>query len=111
MRAGRLDQRVTVQKRTAGSPQRTGSGAPDEGWVQVFQCWAAIEPLRGREFFAADAVQSEVKVRIRIRYRDDMTAAHRVVHGTTVYNVEAIINPRNRNEELQLMCGEGVNRG
>lgn len=109
--AGKLDKRVTLQQREAVSPDRTSSGAPDKAWADVAEVWASIEPLRGRELFAADAVQSKVSVRIRIRYRAGVTAAMRVVRGSTVYNIEAVINPRAANVELELMCSEGLNRG
>lgn len=108
MEAGKLRHRVTIQSLSAGSPQRTGSGQPDKAWATAATVWASIEPLRGREFFAADAVQSKVAVRIRIRYRAGITAAMRVLHGSTVYPIEAVVDPENRHVELQLMCSQGA---
>ena len=108
MKIGALRHRVSIQQLAAGSPDRTTSGAVDAAWSTLRTCRAAIEPLRGREFFAADQVQSEVKVRIRIRYFDYPTAAMRVLHGSTAYPIEAVINPNTRNMELHLMCSLGV---
>lgn len=111
MRAGALRHRVTLQRPTAASPNRTGSGAPDEPWSTVAQVWAAVEPLRGKEFMESQAVNSAVATRIRIRYRAGVDATWRVLHGSTVYSIEAVINPLAMNRELQLMCSQGANNG
>lgn len=111
MQSGKLRHRVTIQSRVSGSPQKKPSGAPDDSWTDFLTCYASIEPLRGREFLEAQAVQSRVEVRIRIRYRAGITAAMRVVKGSTYYHVEAVINPEMRNRELQLMCSQGVVNG
>ena len=111
MEAGKLNKRVTIQHKVTGSPQRKSSGAPDSPWADLVTTWAAIEPLRGKEFMESQAVNSAVAVRIRIRYRDGITAAMRVKHGTTIYSIEAVIDPEMRNRELQLMCSQGANNG
>lgn len=111
MRAGDLRQQVTIQHFAAVSPQRSGSGQPEKAWADLATTWAAIEPLRGSEFFASDAVQSEVKVRIRIRHRDGITAAMRVSHGGLYYMIESVINVEARDRELHLMCSQGVANG
>jgi SPP1 family predicted phage head-tail adaptor len=114
MQAGRLRHRIALQRKTAGSPQRTGSGAPDAAWTTVATVSASIEPLRGKEFTDSLAVQSSVSVRIRIRYSSEIAgvdASWRALHGSTVYSIEAVINPDVRNAELQLMCSQGANNG
>ena len=45
MRAGALDQRVTLEQRVEGQDE---AGQPFEDWLPVFDAWAAVEPLRGR---------------------------------------------------------------
>lgn len=111
VRAGALRHRITLQAKTTGSPTRTAMGAPDDGWVTQDTVWAAVRPLRSRELMAAQAAASEVDTEIEIRYRSDITAAWRVVHGSTVYNIEGIRNPEMRNVKLLLDCSTGVNAG
>lgn len=111
MQAGKLRHRLTLQIRQSGSPQKTARGAPDEDWTDVATVNAAIEPLRGREFLEAQAVQSEVAVRIRIRYRADVTAGMRAVRGSTIYDIAAVLNMGERNVELHLMCAQGASNG
>ena len=73
-------------------------------WETLATVWAAVEPLNGREFFAASTTLSETTTRVRIRYRAGLTVADRINHGGTLYNIQASINPRSGDRELVLMC-------
>jgi len=101
MKAGDLDQRVTVERLQGGFDEL---GQPVEKWAPMFTCWAAVEPLTGREFIAAQAAQSEVTARIRMRFRPWMTAEDRVIHNGTTYNIVSLIDVRSGHRELVLMC-------
>lgn len=101
MRAGDLDQRVTVERFTSTQDEL---GQPIESWAPLFTCWAAVEPLTGREFIAAQAAQSEVTARIRMRFRPWMTAEDRVIHDGKTYNIVSVVDPRSQGRELVLMC-------
>lgn len=109
--AGSLIHRVSIQSLTPNSPSQDPGGVPDEDWVTSFSPLAAIEPLRGRELLAAQQISSEVTGTIKIRYRADktVTAKNRVLFGTRVYDIVAVINPEERNEELVLYVREGAN--
>ena len=102
MKAGQLDQRVTIQRRTM--VQNPNTGAMVETWAPLFTTWAAVTPLVGREFIAAQAAVSEVTARIRMRFRPWMTAEDRVIHDGTIYGIESLIDVRSGNRELVLMC-------
>ncbi len=110
MQAGRLDQRVTIERfdsvRDSNGDviQNPNTGEVSYAWVPVATVWAAVEPLNGREFIAAQAVQSEVTTRIRVRYRLNFEPADRINHEGTLYDIQSIINPRSGNRELVLMC-------
>jgi len=115
IKSGTLRNRITIQRYTLGSPQQTATGAPDGSWTTYATVWASIDPVLGREYFAAEQVQSKVDTKIRCRYQsgvcDAVTTAMRVSHGAVVYNIEAPINVGNRNEEWLLMCSTGANQG
>ncbi len=90
---------VEVQRDEAAS--KRASGELVEDWQAVFQEWASIEPLAGREFWNAVQVQANVTHKIRIRVRDDVTftADMRVVllpNRTRVFCLSG--PPRNLNE-------------
>lgn len=111
MQAGRLRTQVTIEQLLCGSPQQLPTGEPDESWATLYTAWAHIQPVLGREYFAAEQVQSKVDTKIRIRYRSGITAAMRVVAGGVNYNIEAVMDIDNRHEEIILMCSTGVNNG
>ena len=102
MKAGDLDQRVTVERQQGGFDE-LGQPLPDT-WAPLFTCWAAVEPLTGREYIAASAAVSEVTARIRMRFRPWMTAEDRVIHNGTTYGIESVIDVRSEHRELHLMC-------
>lgn len=100
----RLNKRVTIQ-RMSGAKDKYNQ--PLDDWVDVCTVWAAIEPLRGREYFSAMAEHAEVTTRIRIRYRDGIDRTMRVKYGDdTVFEILHIIHPEFNRRELQLMCKE-----
>ncbi|RJE88622.1 head-tail adaptor protein [Paenibacillus sp. 1011MAR3C5] len=99
----RLNKRVTIQRPVES---RADSGSTIIVYEDVATVWAAIEPLRGREFFAAFAEHAEVTTRIRIRYREGIDRTMVVKYGTTLFEVLHIIRPNFNNVELQLMSKE-----
>lgn len=88
---GRLNQRVTIQRRVAG---RDGTGGRTaESWSDVDSVWAEILPHAGREGVKAKQVDSELTHRVVIRYRTDVTSRHRLKSGSAILNIKG--PPRN----------------
>ena len=108
IRSGKLRHTVIIQE-----PDETGDelGQPVKTWIEFAKVRASVEPLQGREFFSAGQYNSEVTVRIRMRYIEGVTTKMRVSFKSKIYNIEAPINFQERDIELQLMCSEGVNDG
>ena len=100
MDAGRLDKRIIIERLEATEDE---IGQPVEAWIPTFNVWAAIEPLTGREYLAAMAVQAERTVRIRIRYLPGIVSTMRVVYQGRVFAIQSVINIREGNDELHLM--------
>jgi SPP1 family predicted phage head-tail adaptor len=105
MRAGKLKHPIIIQEVTETQSE---TGAPAETWSTFAEVWAAIEPLRGREFFASKQIQAEVTTRIRIRYLEGITPKMRVLWGERIYLIDAIIDLEERHREMQLMCREVI---
>ena len=103
MRAGNLRHRVTIQTFTTTTDSY---GQPIESWATFAEVWGAVEPLTGREYFQAQQVQAEVNYRVRLRYLAGVVPTMRVLHDGRTLEVQAVINPDERNRELQLMCRE-----
>ncbi|BAU27630.1 SPP1 family predicted phage head-tail adaptor [Aneurinibacillus soli] len=108
MNIGRLRHRVMLQSRTT---IRNEEGFEDESWTDVATVWAAVEPLRGREYFAAAAVNAENTVRIRMRYRLGITPDMRLLYGMRIFEIQSMIDPDERHRELHLMCKEVASHG
>ena len=70
------------------------------------KCWAEIKDVSGKEFISGSAEQSSVTTRIIIRHRPDLSSTLRVLHGTDVYDVLAVLGQDGRT--LQLMCTRGL---
>lgn len=109
--AGTLRHRVTVQQLVAGSPQQNAGGEPDETWTDLVTRWASIDPLQGRQLVAAQQVNSEVTGVIRMRYLSTVTSRMRCVFNSRYYDILAVVNPLEQNEETVLYVREGPNNG
>mgnify|MGYP001599371197 CR=1 FL=1 len=101
--AGRLNKRITLQSATLA---RDGHGQPIETWADVATMWAAVEPIRGREYFAAQQVSAETTHRVTLRHRAGVSPQMRVAFGSRTFRIESVIDPLEKNERIELMCVE-----
>lgn len=108
MRAGKLRHTVIIQSATEALD---GFGEAVKTWAEYAKARASVEPLQGREFYAAQQFNSEVKVKIRMRFLDGVTPKMRISFNSKIYNIQSIVDPQERNNEMHLMCSEGVNDG
>lgn len=105
MEAGTLRHRITLRKKTVTRDTRGGEVVSRATFATV---WASVEPLQGREYFAADKENAEVTHRIRLRYLKGVTSSMDVLWGTRVFDIESVLNIGERNRELHLMAVEEV---
>lgn len=101
----RLRHKITIQKETEVPD---GGGGFEIGWTNFASgVFASVEPLRGRELFEAQQLQSEITHRIRLRYRPGIKAEMRVVFRSRIFRiVSPPINEKEENRWMQLMCEE-----
>ena len=102
MRAGTLDQRVSLW-RLSGGFDELGQPLPDE-WTLVGTVWACVQPLRGREYIAAQAALSEITTKVTMRHRPGVTPDLKVTHEGRDYQIQSVIDPDSAGRELHLMC-------
>lgn len=109
MRSGRLRHRIVLQRRTGAE---NDFGEPTDTWSDVATLSAGIEPISGREYFAAQQVQSEVTHRVTIRYFEGITPKDRLVWtdpATAVaryFDIRSVIDRDERHREMAIMCVE-----
>lgn len=108
--AGRLHHRVELQ---AKSVSRDAMGGEVVTWTKQSSAaadglWAArVEALSGRALIAAQQAQSEVTARILMRNNPAVQADWRVLHGSVVYAIHAII-PDADGVGMNLQCAKGL---
>jgi SPP1 family predicted phage head-tail adaptor len=101
MRAGTLRHRVTVEQPVRG---RDAAGQPLTDWKRVAELWADLLHKNGAETIRADQDASTVQASIRIRYRTDLDASMRVVHGTKIYRITAVLPDERARQYVDLVC-------
>lgn len=106
--AGQLDQRITLQQPTGA---RDGFGQETITWQAVAIVWASAQPLRGREYFAAAAVQREATVRFTIRHRADVLSTWRILWASKVYQIDSPPVMKGRKQWLEILASERPNDG
>ena len=79
-------------------------GISKERWETAFICWCGAEPLSGREFWEAAAINRENEVRFTIRYRKDVSAEMRIRLDSTLYDITSILDKNNRHEALEILA-------
>lgn len=115
MRAGRLDRRITIQRKTQTS---SPSGEPEESWsALVTDLPAGLTPIAGSEVQGSEQSKALQQVSFEIRWSpevDDLSPLDRVVYPSdaatdspsmvrTVYEIVAV-NEIGRQNRLQLIA-------
>ena len=108
IRAGRLKHRLYAQRQTT---TQDAAGQPANTWSALFDRKFAIEPLNGREYLSRSGENADITVRLRCRYdasTKTLKPYDRLVDTSVspqvVYDIESVINPKQGNRELVLMC-------
>lgn len=96
-----LRHKVQLQAKTV---TQSGTGQPVESWGTVDTVWAAVEPVSGREFFAAAAVWAETTFKVTVRYRPDITPLNRIIHDGKLLDIQAVLNVEGKGRYLEIVC-------
>lgn len=99
MRPGELDRRWTILERSVTPAGLSDSEA--EAFTAVSTnptVWGSWEPLKGTEKWAAEQHVERAVARVRMRYRSDLTAEHRLSEPT-LGEFEIIGEPEHRRRQ------------
>lgn len=106
---GMLDQRLTLQSRSAGVDVL---GQASGAWSTVAVVWGRARPLRSRELFAAGQIQNVTDIEFTIRYRSDVAATWRVLWRGQPHDITGTpIDVDGQRQWLQLIAASGVRDG
>lgn len=95
------NRRVIIQQ---PSSTQDAIGQPLLTWSDVATVYANLRYMNGVETIKADAETSKARVSVRIGYRTDVTSAMRVLHGATVYRIEAVLPDEVGRKHVDLAC-------
>ena len=87
MMAGRLDRRITLQRKTVTQDEY---GQEIETWTDLATVWAEKRDMKGSERWQAQQKVAEVETTWRIRWRDGITPLDRLLDGDQVYDVTGV---------------------
>jgi SPP1 family predicted phage head-tail adaptor len=107
MEIGELRHRITLQE---PETQVSEGGAEETAWKDVATVWAKVEHLRGREYYAAAAVQAENAVIFTIRHLTGIDPRHRIRFRDQSYNIITVDNLQYQNR-YQVIHAQEVSRG
>lgn len=111
MEAGKLNRRIQVQTQATTQDK---FGQPQQSWTTAYTCWASIDIQASQLIYATAEFVSKVTHRIEARWTSSFVFApnQRIVYteATTgvvhTFNIEAVLNDKQGNRKLILMCYE-----
>jgi len=111
MNIGKLNKRVQIQTQTTS---QDSFGQPQQTWTTVYTAWAGIDIQASQLLYATAEFVSKVTHRITLRWTSSVVIAanQRIVYTepTTgvvhTYEIEALLNTKQANRELVLLCYE-----
>lgn len=104
--AGKLNRRITIQRRDVGQDD---AGQPVLTWVDVVTVWSNIAGDTGLHTIRAsgDLPAPIKRYSFRIRYREGLDEGMRVVYGGQNYDIKAVRMDYAGQEWADLVCETG----
>lgn len=87
MRAGRLNERITIQSATVA---KDSSNQAIETWATLVEVWANVEFIGGSEKFENDRLTTDYKVKFTIRARSGLSTENRIVYRSETYHIDSV---------------------
>jgi len=115
--AGSLRSRICIQYRAAGQDDH---GQPNGAWVNLTRGSIPANILfpSGAGYIRQETVsgghelsQAAASIRIRWINRHTITAGMRIVHGSKIYEIKAVLPDEQTRKYIDLAVGYGANNG
>lgn len=116
MKIGKLDRRITIERRSGGLD---AYGQPADSWEPVATVWASIQPVTTKaipEAMQAMQLVGMVRHTVLVRYRADLAAPSltdgwRIVHSGRVFNILSSMTLDEGRRWIRFNCEEGTVSG
>lgn len=103
MDIGRANKRITFCRY---EEKENDLSQMEQELMEIKTVWASVEPTRGREYQEAQRVRPELTYKITTRYHKGITPDMLIKFKDRFFNIISIINVRERNEMLEIVCTE-----
>lgn len=107
MNIGKLNKRITLM-RLADVEDELGQSA--KKLTEIKTVWATLRPIRGKEFYDIQKIQSKVSHKCFIRYIDGIDSNCFIKYNDTIYSIESAIDIDFEHKMLEIHCYENVNK-
>lgn len=107
MDIGRTNKRITFYRY---EEKENALSQTEQILIEVKTVWASVEPTRGREYQEAQRIRPELTYKITTRYHKGITPDMLIKFGERYFNIVSVINVRERNEMLEIICTEKVKK-
>lgn len=90
MKAGRLDRRITLQRKSA---TQNSYGEEVAAWADLATVWAEVVPSAGREAFVAQQFAGFINATFRVRWSSltrSITDLDRISFDGRIYNITEV---------------------
>lgn len=109
MDIGRIDKRITIQRRATTLDDY---GQEVNAWEDIGTVWANIKPIGGREKLRAGQVDSMLTHTVMVRYADRLMPprqadAWRILYGSRIFNITAAMDVEEDRHWIVFDCTEG----
>jgi len=81
-----------------------GYGGKTETLSTLATVWAKVSPVKGREVEKSGRMESVETYLVMIRYRADVTTAHRILWSGKLLNIRSVQNRDEKRQFLTLEC-------
>lgn len=71
-------------------------------WSDFITVWGSVEPILGKELFAAETINSNIQIKFRCMYFEGVTNEMRIKYNNTEYEILSAVNYKNLNREWLL---------
>ena len=98
---GTMDTRIKIQYAVEAQDE---TGAAVTTWTDLASVWAAKDYKSGLEREDSEKTTAFTYVYYRVRHRADVTPKMRVLDGSTIYDIEAILDYPGRRSYQEFSC-------
>lgn len=103
MNSGRLRTPIVIQ---TCSETTASNGESSRTWTAFASPFAELKPLSGREYLRNDQTRGEITHQIKLRYVSGVTDKMRIISGSRIFEIVAVLPDRTNARELVIMANE-----